>query len=71
VCPVSYDLGEDLRMVLLSTTEGEDKPLKYRILAVCANIERVRPGIRISKSQQRPARGQSLIDSLFVAATAS
>jgi hydrogenase nickel incorporation protein HypB len=29
VCPSSYDLGEDLRMVLLSTTEGEDKPLKY------------------------------------------
>jgi hydrogenase nickel incorporation protein HypB len=29
VCPASYDLGEDLRLVLLSTTEGEDKPLKY------------------------------------------
>jgi hydrogenase nickel incorporation protein HypB len=29
VCPSSYDLGESLRMVLLSTTEGEDKPLKY------------------------------------------
>ena len=29
VCPASYDLGEDLRIVLLSTTEGEDKPLKY------------------------------------------
>ena len=29
VCPASYDLGEDLRMVLLSVTEGEDKPLKY------------------------------------------
>ena len=29
VCPSSYDLGEELRMVLLSTTEGEDKPLKY------------------------------------------
>ena len=29
VCPSSYDLGEDLRAVLLSTTEGEDKPLKY------------------------------------------
>jgi hydrogenase nickel incorporation protein HypB len=28
VCPSSYDLGEDLRMVLLSVTEGEDKPLK-------------------------------------------
>ena len=29
VCPVDYDLGEDLRVVLLSVTEGEDKPLKY------------------------------------------
>jgi hydrogenase nickel incorporation protein HypB len=29
VCPSSYDLGEDLRAVLLSVTEGEDKPLKY------------------------------------------
>jgi hydrogenase nickel incorporation protein HypB len=29
VCPSSYDLGEDARMVLLSVTEGEDKPLKY------------------------------------------
>jgi hydrogenase nickel incorporation protein HypB len=29
VCPASYDLGEELRMVLLSVTEGEDKPLKY------------------------------------------
>jgi hydrogenase nickel incorporation protein HypB len=29
VCPASYDLGEDLRVILLSVTEGEDKPLKY------------------------------------------
>lgn len=29
VCPSSYDLGEDLRVVMLSVTEGEDKPLKY------------------------------------------
>lgn len=29
VCPSSYDLGEQMRFVLLSTTEGEDKPLKY------------------------------------------
>ncbi len=29
VCPTSYDLGEELRVVLLSVTEGEDKPLKY------------------------------------------
>jgi hydrogenase nickel incorporation protein HypB len=29
VCPASYDLGEERRVVLLSVTEGEDKPLKY------------------------------------------
>ena len=29
VCPTSYDLGEESRVVLLSVTEGEDKPLKY------------------------------------------
>jgi hydrogenase nickel incorporation protein HypB len=29
VCPASYDLGEHLRLVLFSVTEGEDKPLKY------------------------------------------
>ncbi len=29
VCPASYDLGEHLRVVVASTTEGEDKPLKY------------------------------------------
>ncbi len=29
ICPAEYDLGEDLRVVLFSVTEGEDKPLKY------------------------------------------
>ncbi len=29
VCPAGFDLGEGLRVVLLSVTEGEDKPLKY------------------------------------------
>jgi hydrogenase nickel incorporation protein HypB len=29
VCPASYDLGEKIRVALLSVTEGEDKPLKY------------------------------------------
>lgn len=32
VCPSSFDLGETLRVVLLSVTEGEDKPLKYPYL---------------------------------------
>ena len=29
VCPASYDLGESAKLVVLSVTEGEDKPLKY------------------------------------------
>jgi hydrogenase nickel incorporation protein HypB len=38
VCPADYDLGEDLRVVLLSTTEGEDKPLKYPPLFHSAHV---------------------------------
>jgi hydrogenase nickel incorporation protein HypB len=38
VCPASYDLGEDLRVVLLSVTEGEDKPLKYPKLFKTADV---------------------------------
>lgn len=38
VCPSSYDLGEDLRLVLLSVTEGEDKPLKYPAIFNSADI---------------------------------
>ena len=38
VCPASYDLGEDLRLVLLSVTEGEDKPLKYPTIFNTADL---------------------------------
>ena len=38
VCPADFDLGEDLRVVLLSTTEGEDKPLKYPPMFHSAHI---------------------------------
>jgi len=38
VCPSSYDLGEELRFVLLSATEGEDKPLKYPIIFNSSDI---------------------------------
>jgi hydrogenase nickel incorporation protein HypB len=36
--PASYDLGEDLRAVLLSVTEGEDKPLKYPTIFNTADV---------------------------------
>jgi hydrogenase nickel incorporation protein HypB len=38
VCPSSYDLGEALRFVLLSVTEGEDKPLKYPTIFNSADV---------------------------------
>src|ERR1700730_3180756 len=49
VCPSSYDLGEDLRFVLLSVTEGEDKPLKYPTIFNSADIA------IITKSDLAPA----------------
>lgn len=38
VCPSSYDLGENLRVVLMSVTEGEDKPLKYPTIFNSADV---------------------------------
>ncbi|MBL8930286.1 MAG: hydrogenase nickel incorporation protein HypB [Kineosporiaceae bacterium] len=49
VCPASYDLGESLRVVLASVTEGEDKPVKYPTayrwadLAVLTKVDLVEP----------------------------
>ena len=82
VCPASYDLGEDLRLVLLSVTEGEDKPLKYPTIfnsadaaiitkydlaaavefneqAARANIEAVRPGMRVFLVSAKSGEGMS------------
>ena len=44
VCPATYDLGESLRVVLFSVTEGEDKPLKYPTMFKVADV------VLISKS---------------------
>jgi len=80
VCPSSYDLGERIRVALLSVTEGEDKPLKYPTLfnsadaailtkidiaepcgfdrdLALANINRIRPGIRIFETSARTGAG--------------
>jgi hydrogenase nickel incorporation protein HypB len=38
VCPSSYDLGEHVRVVLMSVTEGEDKPLKYPTIFNTADV---------------------------------
>jgi len=38
VCPAGYDLGEDYKVVVLSTTEGDDKPLKYPKMFINSSI---------------------------------
>lgn len=38
VCPAGYDLGEDMKVVILSTTEGDDKPLKYPKMFINSSI---------------------------------
>jgi hydrogenase nickel incorporation protein HypB len=38
VCPTSYDLGEHHKIVILSVTEGEDKPLKYPSIFVKSDL---------------------------------
>jgi len=80
VCPSSYDLGEDVRAVLISVTEGEDKPLKYPTIfhsadigvvtkidlaaavefdrfAAHANIQAVRPGMRVFEVSAKTGQG--------------
>ena len=51
VCPASYDIGEHLRIVLLSVTEGEDKPLKYPTIFNSADLA------VITKMDLAPATG--------------
>ena len=51
VCPASYDLGEHMRAVLLSVTEGEDKPLKYPTIFNTADL------VIITKSDLATAAG--------------
>lgn len=38
VCPAGYDLGEDMKMVALSVTEGDDKPSKYPVMFQRADV---------------------------------
>jgi hydrogenase nickel incorporation protein HypB len=56
VCPASYDLGEQLRVVLLSVTEGEDKPLKYPTIFNTSDLAIVTKGdLARAVSFDRPA----------------
>ncbi len=38
VCPTAYDLGEDLKVAIVSSPEGEDKPVKYPDLILAADV---------------------------------
>ncbi len=38
VCPAAWDLGEDIRIVVVSTTEGDDKPAKYPQMFAIAQV---------------------------------
>ena len=51
VCPSSYDLGEASKIVLLSVTEGDDKPLKYPCIFFKAGL---------AADQDRPAALRAL-----------
>ena len=51
VCPAAFDLGEEARVVLFSTTEGEDKPLKYPPMFAKADV------VLITKSDMATAAG--------------
>jgi hydrogenase nickel incorporation protein HypB len=58
VCPSSFDLGENLRLVLLFTTEGEDKPLKYPTIFNSADV------VIVTKLDLAEAAGCNLEDLL-------
>ena len=63
VCPAIYDLGQDVNVVALSVTEGEDKPLKYPMmfhkadLVLLTKIASVMPVPRLLKVTQRTGEG--------------
>jgi hydrogenase nickel incorporation protein HypB len=38
ICPAMFDLGEEIRIVVMSVTEGDDKPLKYPDMFRSANL---------------------------------
>jgi hydrogenase nickel incorporation protein HypB len=56
VCPAVYDLGQDVNVVALSVTEGEDKPLKYPIIFRKADL------VLLTKVDLLPALPQIEVD---------
>ena len=70
VCPSSYDLGEKIRVALLSVTEGEDKPLKYPTLFNSADAAIITK-IDIAEAVASIATRRSRTSTRFVPAFAS
>jgi hydrogenase nickel incorporation protein HypB len=58
VCPAIYDLGQERNVVLVSVTEGEDKPLKYPVMFQRADL------VAITKSDLMPALPDFRLDVL-------
>ena len=56
ICPAEYDLGEDLRVALLSVTEGEDKPLKYPLAFNSSHLAAHHQERHCRSSRVRPRR---------------
>jgi hydrogenase nickel incorporation protein HypB len=62
VCPSSFDLGEELRLVLVSTTEGEDKPLKYPTIFNTADVAVI---TKIDLAEATGVDMKALTDNIF------
>ena len=64
VCPTSWDLGEHVRLALLSVTEGEDKPLKYPGLFNTADVAAITKCDLATACEFDRARALANIDSV-------
>jgi hydrogenase nickel incorporation protein HypB len=64
VCPATFDLGEDLRLVLFSVTEGEDKPLKYPTIFNTADMTLITKADLVSPVEFDAAAAQQNIHSV-------
>ncbi len=64
VCPTSYDLGEDFKVVLLSVTEGEDKPFKYPAIFARAEVTVVTKADLLPYVPFRPEEARAQVRSL-------
>jgi hydrogenase nickel incorporation protein HypB len=79
VCPAIYDLGQAANVVVLSVTEGEDKPLKYPVMFLKADLVVLTkidllphlPGVRLESFLDNVAQVMPTAKTLAVSATSS